>query len=150
MITHSKVIRNETYKIIKDFVKGFARNSISVSKQMKEQIKGEAYGVIDTYFPIDTNEKRKKNDSVNQDLKAFYDDLEGREVPEKVDEYMCMKGYLVKHGEEMNFPKQRCEHCNGYGAYNVPEDNHEVRFCAKYDPIGKRIKDLEGLAKSND
>ena len=117
---------------------------------MKKTIKQEAFEVIDTYFPTNTAEKRQANLGMNQDLKTFYEDRVSKEQPEKIDPQMCLKGYLVRHGEEMAFPKQRCEHCNNYGAYDVPEEDHEVRFCARYEAIGKRIKDLEGLAKARD
>ena len=142
------MIKNETYKIIKSFVNGFARNTPSVSKKMKKSIRQEAFEVIETYFPTNTSERKQANLGMNQDLKEFYDEMVGKEQPEKVDPQMCLKGYLVRHGDEMSFPKERCEHCNHYGAYDVPEENHEVRFCSKYEAIGKRIKDLESLART--
>lgn len=154
-------IKNQTYAIIKGFVIGFARNASHTDDPCTDYRK-EIFSVIDTYFPMESKMDMIINEDTNSSLKEFFEQIVSKATPKRIDERLCINKYLNQTSEQMDFPKQRCEHCNGYGTYdhiipkgaygnNDPEkDTYQVSFCPKYSEIGDKINDLGDLVEDND
>lgn len=159
-MTEKNIVNKTTYQVVKGFVAGFAESTCNSHGHCLEDYKKEVFSVIDTYFPIDNIFNQQDNSELNKDLKVYFDKMSKKRNKIEPDEYLCRNKYLNQTSEHIDFPEQRCEHCNGAGAYdelvpagsygeNDPEqDSYQISFCARYNPLGKKFKEeLQGLEK---